>query len=163
MGVFLTAEELWELRNSVTAIRSQTWVVVQSQSPVRLFGTPWAAAQQAPLSFTIPPSWLKFMCIESVVLSNHAILCHRHLLLSSQQLCPLHSCSQLQIWSFNSPGCLHLPPPTSPHLFLGLITPTPAVSSVLSSQHPERALYIKNPMMLLVLEIISCYHHFGMY
>ena len=83
MGVFLTAEELWELRNSVTAIRSQTWVVVQSQSPVRLFGTPWAAAHQAPLSFTIPPSLLKFMCIESVVLSNHAILCHRHLLLPS--------------------------------------------------------------------------------
>ena len=81
--MFLTAEELWELRNSVTAIRSQTWVVVQSQSPVRLFGTPWAAAQQAPLSFTIPPSWLKFMRIESVVLSNHAILCHRHLLLPS--------------------------------------------------------------------------------
>lgn len=34
VGLFLIAEELWNLRNSVTAIRIQTWVVVQSQSPV---------------------------------------------------------------------------------------------------------------------------------
>ena len=83
VGLFLIAEELWNLRNSVTAIRIQTWVVVQSQSPVWLFGTPWTAAHQAPLSFTISPSLLKFMCIESVMLSNHVILCHPHLLLPS--------------------------------------------------------------------------------
>ena len=57
--------------------------VVQSLSCVRLFGTPWTAAHQAPLSFTISPSLLKFMCIESVMLSNHVILCHPHLLLPS--------------------------------------------------------------------------------
>ena len=42
--------------------------------------TPWTAACQAPLSSTISWSLLKFLSIESVMLSNHLIL-HRHLLL----------------------------------------------------------------------------------
>ena len=37
--------------------------------------TPWTAARQASLSFTISQSLLKFMPIESAVLSNHLILC----------------------------------------------------------------------------------------
>ena len=41
-------------------------VVVQLQSPVWLFVTPWTAARQAPLSFTSPWSLLKFTFIESV-------------------------------------------------------------------------------------------------
>ena len=45
--------------------------------------TPWTAACQAPLSSTISQSLLIFMSIESVVLSNHLILCHPLLLLSS--------------------------------------------------------------------------------
>ena len=40
-----------------------------------LFLTPWTTAHQAPLSSTISPNLLKFMCIESVMLSNHLILC----------------------------------------------------------------------------------------
>ena len=44
-------------------------------SCVQLFETPWAAACQAPLSFTIFPSLLRFMSIESVTLSNHLLLC----------------------------------------------------------------------------------------
>ena len=36
---------------------------------------PWTAAHQAPLSFTINLSLLKFMSIESVMLSNHLTLC----------------------------------------------------------------------------------------
>jgi len=43
--------------------------------PVQLFATPWTAACQASLSFTISWSLLKFMSIESVKLSNHLILC----------------------------------------------------------------------------------------
>ena len=39
------------------------------------FSTPWPAACQASLSFTISWSLLKFMCIESVMPSNHLILC----------------------------------------------------------------------------------------
>ena len=38
--------------------------------------TPWAATLKAPLSSTISQSLLKFMSIESVILSNHVILCH---------------------------------------------------------------------------------------
>ena len=45
--------------------------------------TPWTAARQAPLSFTISRSFLRFMCIELVRLSNHLILCHSLLLLPS--------------------------------------------------------------------------------
>ena len=55
----------------------------QSLSPVSLFVTPWTAACQAPLSFTISQSFLKFLSIESVVLPNHLILCHSLLLLPS--------------------------------------------------------------------------------
>ena len=44
-------------------------VVVQSLSCVWLFVTPWTAASQASLSSTISWSWLKFMFIESVVLT----------------------------------------------------------------------------------------------
>ena len=57
--------------------------VVQLLSCVQLFVTPWTAAHQAPLSFTISWSLLKFMAIESVMLSNHLILCCPHLLLPS--------------------------------------------------------------------------------
>ena len=42
-------------------------VVVQSLSLVRLFATPWNAASQASLSFTISWSLLKLMPVESVV------------------------------------------------------------------------------------------------
>ena len=45
--------------------------------------TPWTAAHQASLSFTMSQSLLKFMSIESVMLSNHLILCHPLLLLPS--------------------------------------------------------------------------------
>ena len=45
--------------------------------------TPWTAARQAFLSFPISWSLLKFMSIESVVPSNHLILCHSLLLLPS--------------------------------------------------------------------------------
>ena len=49
---------------------------VQSLSPVQLFATPWTAACQASLSITNSQSLLKLMSIESVMPSNHLILCH---------------------------------------------------------------------------------------
>ena len=58
-------------------------IVVQSLSRVRLFATPWNAALQASLSFTISRSLLKLMSIESVMPSNHLILCRPLLLLPS--------------------------------------------------------------------------------
>ena len=45
--------------------------------------TPWTEARQASLSFTISWSLLKFMSIESVISSNHFVLCHLLLLPSS--------------------------------------------------------------------------------
>ena len=56
---------------------------VQSLSHVRLFTTPWIAARQASLSITNSQSLLKLMSIESVMPSNHLILCHPLLLLPS--------------------------------------------------------------------------------
>ena len=60
-----------------------TCVVAQWLSHVWLFATPWIAAHQASMSFTISWSLLKVMSIESVMLSKHLILC-----------CPFSSCSQ---------------------------------------------------------------------
>ena len=51
-------------------------VVVQKLSHVQLFATSWTAARQASLSFIISLSLLKLMSIESVMPSNHLILCH---------------------------------------------------------------------------------------
>ena len=48
---------------------------IQSLSGIWLFETPWTAARQASLSFTNSWSLLKLMSIESVVPSNHLILC----------------------------------------------------------------------------------------
>ena len=50
-------------------------VFVQSLSCVQLFVTPWTAAHQASLSFTTSWSLLKLMSIESVMPSNHLVLC----------------------------------------------------------------------------------------
>ena len=56
---------------------------VQSLNCVRLFATPWSEAYQASLSITNSRSSLELMSIESVMPSNHLILCHPLLLLSS--------------------------------------------------------------------------------
>ena len=56
---------------------------VQSLSPVRLFATPCTAARQTSLSITNSRSSLKLMSIESVMPSNHLVLCHLLLLLPS--------------------------------------------------------------------------------
>ena len=55
-------------------------VVVQSLSLVWPFATPWTAACQASLSFTISRSLLKLKAIQSVMQPNHLILCHPLLL-----------------------------------------------------------------------------------
>ena len=64
-------------------ITCDPFVVVQLLSRVQLFATPWTAAHQASLSFTISQSLLKLMSVESVMPSNHFILCCPFLLLPS--------------------------------------------------------------------------------
>ena len=56
---------------------------VQSLSHVWLFATPWTTACQASLSIIKSQSLLKLMSIESVMPSNHLILCHPLLFLPS--------------------------------------------------------------------------------
>ena len=51
-------------------------VVVQSLCRVQVFATPWTAAHQASLSFIISLSLLKLLSIESVMPSNHLVICH---------------------------------------------------------------------------------------
>ena len=62
---------------------SPSRVVGQPLSRVRLFVTPWTAARQASLSFTISWSLLKLISIESVMSSNPLVLCRPLFLLSS--------------------------------------------------------------------------------
>ena len=73
-------------------------VVVQPLSHVLLFVTPWTAARQASLSFTVSRKLLKLMAIESMVPSNHLILC-----------CPLlHLPSTFpSIWVFSNDSSSH--------------------------------------------------------
>ena len=59
-------------------------VIVQLLSHVLLFATPWTAACQAFLPFTISWSWLRFMSMALVMPSNHLILCCPLLLLSPE-------------------------------------------------------------------------------
>ena len=59
------------------------FVVVESFSCVQLFATLWTAAHPASVSFTISLSLLKLMSNESVMPSNHLILCYPLLLLPS--------------------------------------------------------------------------------
>ena len=74
---------------------------VQSLSQVRLFATAWTAAHQASLSITSSLSWLKFMSIESVMPSNHLILCHPLILLPSifPRISSVQSHSRLQFFA----------------------------------------------------------------
>ena len=94
---------------------------VQSLSHVRLFVTPWTATHQASLSFTDSWSLLKLMSIESVMPSNHLILCYPLLLLPSI----LPSISSVQ---FSRSSCIRLlQPHESKHARPPCPSPTPGI------------------------------------
>ena len=67
----------------MTCLYFTTFSSVQSLSRVQLFATPWTAPCQASLSITNSRSLPKLMSIESVMPSNHLILCRPLLLLPS--------------------------------------------------------------------------------
>ena len=75
---------------------------VQSLSRVWLFATPWTAAHQASLSITNSRSPPKPMSIESVMSSNHLILCHP--LLSLPSIFP-----SIRVFSNESDLCIRWP------------------------------------------------------
>ena len=69
-------DKSWSWPSRSDQIRSH-----QSLSHVQLFATPWVTAHQASLSITNSWSSLRLTSIESVMPSNHLILCRPHLLL----------------------------------------------------------------------------------
>ena len=75
---------------------------VPSPSRVRLFVTPWTAAHQASLPFTISQSLLKLMPIESVMPSNRLILFHALLL-------PPSIFPSIRVFSSESALCIRWP------------------------------------------------------
>ena len=70
----------WTLQSMGSQRVGHDWATFTS---LHFFATPWTAARQASLSFTISQCLLKLMSIESVMLSNHLILCCPFLLLPS--------------------------------------------------------------------------------
>ena len=91
--------------------RSWSNIVGQWLSRVQFSGTPWVAAHQASLSFSISQSLLKLISIESMMPSNHLILCCPLLLLPSifPSIMAFSNESTLQIrpkyWSFSFSMC----------------------------------------------------------
>ena len=77
-------------------------VFVQSLSSAQLFMTPSTTTRQASLSFTISQNLLKLVSTESVMTSNHLILCHPFLLLPS--IFP-----SIRVFSNESPLCIRQP------------------------------------------------------
>ena len=59
------------------------FITVQLLNQVQLFSTPWTAALQTELSFTVSWNLLRLMSTESLMPSNYLILCHSLLLLPS--------------------------------------------------------------------------------
>ena len=84
--------------------------------------TPLPIARQSPQSFTISGSLLKFISIESVMLSNHLILCCAFLLLSS--ILPI-------IRDFSNESALHIRWPKY-HSFSFIISPSNEYSELIS-------------------------------
>ena len=95
---------------------------VQSLSCIRLFATPWTAARQASLFIINSQSLLKLMSIESVMPSNHLILCPLLLLLPS--IFP-----SIKIFSNESVLCIRWPKYWS---FNFSITPSKEYSGLMS-------------------------------
>ena len=77
------AKNISKFDKKKTPTSSRNSSSVHSLSHVWLFVTPWTTAHQASLTITNSQSWLKLMSIESVMPSNHLILCCPLLLLPS--------------------------------------------------------------------------------
>ena len=81
-------QQLFSFTTTTVTTRSihQALCVVHSLSHVWLFATQWTAARQASPFFTMPRSLLKLMSIESMIPSNHLILCRPLFLLPIEYL-----------------------------------------------------------------------------
>ena len=70
-------EQKFNIQKSSVFLYNSNTEVVQLLSHVQLFANPWTVTHQASLSITNSWSLLKLMSIESMMPSNHLILCHR--------------------------------------------------------------------------------------
>ena len=95
---------------------------VQLLSCIWLFATPWTAARQVSLSITNSQSLLKLMSIESMMSSNHLILCHPLLL-------PPSIFPSIRVFSNESALCIRWPKYWS---FSFNISPSNAYSGLIS-------------------------------
>ena len=128
-------------------------------SCVRLFATPWTAGQQASLSITNSQSLLKPMSLESVMPSNHLILCCPLLLLPSlfPSIRVFSNESALRIkwpkyWSFSfniSPSNEHLGPISFRMSWLDLLSVQGTLKSFLQC-HSSRASILRCSAFFIV-------------
>ena len=114
-------------------------LLIQSLSRVQLFSIPWTVAQQASMSFTISQSLFRLMFIESVMPSNHLILCRplllplifpsiRVLVLGILLLLLLSHFSHVQFFVTPCPVACQAPPSmgfSRQEYWIGLPFPTP--------------------------------------
>ena len=97
-------------------------IIGQLLSHVLLLATPWTAACQASLSFTVSWSLLKLSSTELVTLSNHLILCHPLLLL-------LSTFTRIRVFSNELALCIRWPKYWS---FSFIISPSNEYSGLIS-------------------------------
>ena len=131
---------------------------VQSHSCVRLFATPWTKARQVSLSITNSWSLPKIMSMESVMPSNHLILC-RHLLLRlifpsirvfSNESALCIRWPKYWNFSFNISPCNEHPGPTSFRMdWLDLLAVQGALKSLLQ-HHSSKASILQRSAFFIV-------------
>ena len=134
---------------------------VQSLSRVWFFATPWTAARQASLPITNSPSLPKLMPIELVMPSNHLILCHPLLLLSSTfpSIRVFSNGSALHIrwpkyWSFNfniSPSSEHPGLISFRMDWLDLLAGQGTLKSILQHHSSKASILLRSPFFILQL------------
>ena len=132
---------------------------VQSLSRVWLFANPWTVAHQASLFITCSQSLLKLMSIESVMPSNHLILCRPLLLLPSipPSIRVFSNESVLRIrwpkdWSFSfsiSPSNEHPGLISFRRDWLDLLTVQETLKSLLQ-HHSSKASILQHPTFFMV-------------
>ena len=79
----MSSSHLWVKEHTEISWKGAEFSSIQFLSHVQIFAIPWTAAHQPSLSITNSRSLLKLMSIESMMPSNHLILCHPLLLLPS--------------------------------------------------------------------------------
>ena len=105
--------------SSIVLLMPSFVIVVQLLSRVRLFATSWTAECQASLSFTISWSMLRFMSIESVMLSNaFYILAQFNLLSQDSRTYTITLISLVSLWSLSLSTSIHACCHCSPSLCL---------------------------------------------